>query len=170
MVVVAGNAGSAAGPLHNIHQSTFADFQRRHASRRCCGEARDCDDKLMTKAEELIREVLAIDEQATPGPWTVDDESWKEVNDITVYGPPLNGEPTCVCGMGCPIAACDDAEEAEISYKNGCAVAHYRTSAPKLARMLKIWKIALEELARSSDLPGLASAALLEAERIAEEQ
>lgn len=59
---------------------------------------------------ELLRE-------ATPGPWRPDDESWAEMNDISIYSGP-HDEPNCVANMGSPIERYDDHARGEQSHTN----------------------------------------------------
>jgi hypothetical protein len=81
--------------------------------------------------DERLAEIETRALAATNGPWRVDHESWKEVNDITVwYGE--GDEAQCVCNMGAAITAVDNRAEAEVSYANGTFVAHAREDVPAL--------------------------------------
>jgi hypothetical protein len=87
-------------------------------------------------SEQRIAEIAAREAKATKPPWRVDDESWKEVNDITVWCGPVGDEAECVCNMGAPFVAVGNREEAEVSYANGVFVAHARADIPWLLSQL----------------------------------
>lgn len=94
---------------------------------------------------QRIREIHERAEKATPGPWRVDDPSWIEVNDITVWCGPEGDDARWICNMGAPIAAVDDRQQAEVSYANGTFVAHAREDVPWLLAQLSAARAEAQE-------------------------
>ena len=90
--------------------------------------------------EQILSRIEKLDAGATRGPWRLDDPSWKEFNDITVWcGPDDPEEARCLCNMGEPIECCSDKESAEISYANGEFIAASRHLLPLCAKLIRIF-------------------------------
>ena len=92
----------------------------------------------MTESDRIIAEVLRLDAEATKGPWV-------EWNDSVHAGPVKSKTHGMLTGSQGRVCNChgddfgDDDEEGEVfAESNAELIASYRTSAPRLARMLKM--------------------------------
>ena len=77
-----------------------------------------------TECERLIAETLRLDGEATKGPWTVDTKSGMSFIDEIDGG---QGRSTVF-----------DDDDGRNGTNNAALIASYRTSAPRLARMLQM--------------------------------
>ena len=92
----------------------------------------------MTESDRIIAEVLRLDAEATKGPWV-------EWNDSVHAGPVKSKTHGMLTGSQGRVCNChgddfgDDDEEGEVfAESNAELIASYRTSAPRLARMLRV--------------------------------
>ena len=109
----------------------------------------------MTETERLIEDVLRLDAEATKGPWMYAEEK-------PSYRPTIRGiENKHVCDFGYNCTGWNgDMKGNEPEGEDLALVLAYRSSAPRLARMLRVAMLAL-----SSDDCNVA-----EIERIAKEE
>lgn len=106
---------------------------------------------VMTESDRLIAETLRLDAEATSAPWEIPEGD-------------LNG---CIWAIG-PIQGYDgDALDMSPGCANAALVSSYRTSAPRLARMLRVALEKLDEIKSDRDAWDTAEWALLECEKIA---
>ena len=94
----------------------------------------------MSKIDDLER----LEREATGAPWHEDDDSWLEMNDISVWSA-ANGEgpdaEEIVANMGAPFSDCSDRDEAMLSMANARLIAATRNALPSLlacARALRV--------------------------------
>ena len=104
--------------------------------------------------EELIAETLRLDGEATKGPWSY--ATWPKTSDG-------RQSPSIIADGGYGVLACDGPENGPHS-RDAEAIAHNRTAAPLLARMLRV---AMNYI--SGDETKHADQCRAEIERIAEE-
>lgn len=137
---------------------------------------------MLTESDRIIAEVLRLDAEATKGPWetfNVDDpvfmNAWGVASDapetcdpynrrIPDYGDIDPNRTVCLTLLQDPRAACHRSWKWD---ENAELIASYRTSAPRLARMLRVALEKLDEIKSDRSAWDTAEWAILECEKIA---
>lgn len=135
---------------------------------------------MVSDLKKLVEETLEMDKKATPGSWVSEQNNNFFDGDEPRRPNVIQSGDTAVAvtTWGCD---CCQPKSTEQTAANAKAIAHYRTSAPRLARIVKVMEEALRNIVENDKcatqdgeiLDGFegekAKRALAEAERIAGE-